>query len=167
MILHLLKNREKPLNPWRAVKPLAKMAFPRFNENRQWYQYHPTRSSTPVLGKKELLFKTCVIPTPSPSTRTKGNSSNFNNCHGISLLSIRPSSIKQVAEPCRTSLPRGTVPIPTRNINYRHGFLIMAVAKRQKNPKKPLNITKAFDLVIRKDLIIMLQRIGCPQNSLG
>lgn len=84
----------------------------------------------------------------------------------VALGSIPRSSNNHVAETCWWSQLWGIV-----RFLHRDGFLTNAVAREVSGTEKPLYIaiielTKAFDLVSRQGLFILLKRMGCSPRVL-
>lgn len=109
--------------------------------------------------------------------KNKGERSNCNNYRGISLLSIVGKVFARVVlmrlqifatrvypeSQCGFRAKRSTIDII---------FSLRELMEKCREQQQPLylafiDLTKAFDLVSRSGLFIILERIGCPQTLCG
>ncbi|XP_051973121.1 probable RNA-directed DNA polymerase from transposon BS isoform X1 [Xyrauchen texanus] len=108
--------------------------------------------------------------------KNKGDRSDCNNYRGISLLSIVGKAFGRVVLNRLQSLAERVY--PEAQCGFRAGrstidmiFSLRQLQEKCREQRRPLyiafiDLTKAFDLVSRKGLFTLLQRIGCPHKLL-
>ena len=108
--------------------------------------------------------------------KNKGDRSDCNNYRGISLLSVVGKAFARVILSRLQSLAERIY--PEAQCGFRAGrstidmiFSVRQMQEKCREQRQPLyiafiDLTKAFDLVSRKGLFILLQRIGCPPKLL-
>ena len=107
--------------------------------------------------------------------KNKGDRGDCNNCRGISLLSVVGKVFAWVTLTCLQSLQV----YPESQCGFRAGrstvdmiFSLCQLQEKCREQQQPLflafvDLTKGFDLVSRRGLFKILQKIGCPPNLLA
>ena len=108
--------------------------------------------------------------------KNKGDRSDCNNYRGISLLSIVGKAFARVALKRLQRVADRIYPESQCGFRAQRSTIDMIFTLRQLQEKcreqqRPLyivfvDLTKAFDLVSRKGLFQLLEKIGCPQKLL-
>ena len=108
--------------------------------------------------------------------KNKGDRSDCNNYRGISLLSVVGKVFARVALQRLQQVVEGVYPESQCDFRVQRSTTDMIFTLRQlqekcREQKQPLlivfvGLTKAFDLVSRKGLFHLLEKIGCPQKLL-
>ena len=109
--------------------------------------------------------------------KNKGDRSDCNNYRGISLLSVVGKVFARVALTKLQILAERT--LPESQCGFRRGkspidmiFSVRQLQEKCREQRKPLfiafiDLTKAFDLVSRRGLFNLLDKIGCPPKLLS
>ena len=107
--------------------------------------------------------------------KNKGERSDCNNYHGISLLSIAGKAYAWVVLKRLQTLADRVYPESQCGFRAKRSTIDMIFSVRQlqekcREQRQPLyvafiDLTKAFDLVSRTGLFTLLEKIGCPPNS--
>ena len=107
--------------------------------------------------------------------KNKGDRSDCNNYRGISLLSIVGKAFARVVLNRLQTLADRVYPESQCGFRAKRSTIDMVFSIRQlqekcREQRRPLylafiDVTNAFDLVSRSDLLTLLLRIGCPPTS--
>ena len=109
--------------------------------------------------------------------KNKGDRSDCNNYRGISLLSVVGKVFARVALTRLQILAERT--LPESQCGFRTGrstidtiFSVRQLQEKCREQRRPLfiafiDLTKAFDLVSRRGLFNLLEKIGCPPKLLS
>ena len=109
--------------------------------------------------------------------KNKGDRSDCNNYRGISLLSVVGKVFARVALTKLQILAERT--LPESQCGFRTGrstidmiFSVRQLQEKCREQRRPLfiafiDLTKAFDLVSRRGLFNLLEKIGCPPKLLS
>ena len=109
--------------------------------------------------------------------KNKGDRSDCNNYRGISLLSVVGKVFARVALTKLQILAERT--LPESQCGFRTGgstidmiFSVRQLQEKGREQRRPLfiafiDLTKAFDLVSRRGLFNLLEKIGCPPKLLS
>lgn len=109
--------------------------------------------------------------------KNKGDRSDCNNYRGISLLSIIGKAFAKVVLKRLQALAERVYPESQCGFRAERSttdmiFSLRQLQEKSREQKQPLyiafiDLTKAFDLVSRKGLFTLLERIGCPPKLLS
>ena len=108
--------------------------------------------------------------------KNKGDRSDCNNYRGISLLSIVGKvfarvALKRLQQVAERIYPESQCGFRAQRSTMDMIFTVRQLQEKCREQKQPLfivfvDLTKAFDLVSRKGLFQLLEKIGCPQKLL-
>ena len=119
--------------------------------------------------------KTCAMQISSPSTRRRVIAATVIT-RGISLLSVLGKVFARVAlqrlqQVAERVYPESQCGVRVQRPTTDMIFTLRQLQEKCREQKQPLfivfvDLTKAFDLVSRKGLFHLLEKIGCPQKLL-